>query len=148
MYSLEESTAKIQDALAARIDEIDGVICTGYNPTVAATIILSEWNQQPGNRRIHFVGIDTDEVVLDAIRRGDIDGTISQNPYGHGYISCMLVSLMLDGWVPRPDRYFINSGAVLVTRENVATFGDDVTAVTRRILSELETEYLERPGEG
>ena len=145
MESIETSTAKIQDALSARIAEIDGVICTGYTPTVAAATILSEWNQTPGNRRISFVGIDTDQVVLDAIRRGDIDATVSQNPYGHGYITCALLSYILDGWRPNPDNYFVNSGTVLVTKENVDTFQDDVMAITKQIMGELETKYLSPP---
>ena len=142
MESIETSTAKIQDALSARIEEIDGVICTGYTPTVAAATILSEWNQTPDNKRIHFVGIDTDSVVLDAIRQGAIDATISQNPYGHGYITCALLSYLLDGWQVNPDRYFINSGTVLVTKDNVDTFEGEVRAITARIMGELETKYL------
>ena len=103
MESIETSTAKIQDALSARIEEIAGVICTGYTPTVAAATILAEWNQAPDNKRIHFVGIDTDSVVLDAIPPGGaIDATISQNPYGHGYITCALLSYLLDGCRPIP----------------------------------------------
>ncbi len=153
MESIETSTAKIQDALSARIEEIDGVICTGYTPTVAAATILSEWNlqlssgrsQTPDNKRIHFVGIDTDSVVLDAIRQGAIDATISQNPYGHGYITCALLSYLLDGWQANPDRYFINSGTVLVTKDNVDTFEDEVRAITVRIMGELETKYLSPP---
>ena len=145
MESIETSTAKIQDALSARIEEIDGVICTGYTPTVAAATILSEWNQTPDNKRIHFVGIDTDSVVLDAIRQGAIDATVSQNPYGHGYITCALLSYLLDGWQANPDRYFINSGTVLVTKDNVDTFEDEVRAITAQIMGELETKYLSPP---
>lgn len=145
MESIETSTAKIQAALSARIDEIDGVICTGYTPTVAAATILSEWNGTPGNRRIRFVGIDTDEVVLDAIRQGHIDATVSQNPYGHGYISCALLSYLLDGWRPRAGQYFVNAGTVLVTGDNVDTFQDEIMAVTRRIIGQLETQYLSPP---
>lgn len=145
MVSLEECTTKIQDALAARIKEIDGIICTGYNPTVAAATLLSEWNQQQANRRIHFVGIDTDQVVLDAIRRGDIDATISQNPYGHGYITCTLLNYLLDGWTPRSAGYFIDSGAVLVKRDNVDSFNQEVKAITTRILDQLESQYLNPP---
>ena len=138
MVSLEECTTKIQDALAARIKEIDGIICTGYNPTVAAAMLLSEWNQQQANRRIHFVGID-------AIRRGDIDATISQNPYGHGYITCTLLNYLLDGWTPRSAGYFIDSGAVLVKRDNVDSFNQEVKAITTRILDQLESQYLNPP---
>ena len=145
MESIETSTAKIQDALSARIEEIDGVICTGYTPTVAAATILSEWNQVAENKRISFVGIDTDQVVLDAIRRGDIDATVSQNPYGHGYITCALLKYLLDGWKPNPDHYFVNSGTVLVTKDNVDTFQDDVMAITHGIMGELESKYLKAP---
>ena len=145
MESIETSTVKIQDALAARIEEIDGGICTGYTPTVAAATILSEWNQGEGNRRINFVGIDTDPVVLDAIRRGDIDATVSQNPYGHGYITCALLSYLLDGWRAHPEEYFVNSGTVLVTKDNVDTFHSDIMAITQQIMGELETKYLSPP---
>ena len=144
MESIETSTAKIQDALSARIDEIDGVICTGYTPTVAAATILSEWNRIEGNRRISFVGIDTDQVVLDAISRGDIDATVSQNPYGHGYITCALLSYLLDGWKANPEEYFINSGTVLVTKDNVDSFQDEIMGITHKIMGELETKYLVR----
>jgi len=145
MESIETSTTKIQDALSARIAEVDGVICTGYAPTVAAATILSEWNQASDNKRISFVGIDTDQVVLDAIRQGHIDATISQNPYGHGYITCALLNHMIDGWRPNPDNYFVNSGMVLVTADNVDTFQDDVMAITKQIMGELETKYLLAP---
>jgi len=145
MESIETSTAKIQDALSARIEEIDGVICTGYTPTVAAATILSEWNGTEGNRRISFVGIDTDQVVLDAIGRGDIDATVSQNPYGHGYITCALLSYLLDGWKANPDEYFINSGTVLVTKGNVDSFQDEIMGITRDIMGKLETKYLLPP---
>ena len=145
MESIEASTAKIQDALSARIEEIDGVICTGYTPTVAAATILSEWNGTEGNRRISFVGIDTDQVVLDAIGRGDIDATVSQNPYGHGYITCALLSYLLDGWKANPDEYFINSGTVLVTKGNVDSFQDEIMGITRDIMGKLETKNLLPP---
>jgi len=145
MTSFEESMGKIQDALSARIREIDGILCTGYTPTVAAATILSEWHAKPENRRIRFVGIDTDEVVLKAIEAGHIDGTIAQNPYGHGYISCKLLSYLLAGWKPKKGAYFVDTGATLVTQDNLKTFPDEVMAVTRSILAELETKYLAPP---
>lgn len=145
MTSFEESMGKIQDALSARIREIDGVLCTGYTPTVAATTILSEWHAKPENRRIRFVGIDTDEVVLKAIEAGHIDGTIAQNPYGHGYISCKLLSYLLRGWSPKKGTYFVDTGAILVTQDNLRTFRDEVLAATQSILGELETKYLDPP---
>ncbi len=123
--TVEEGTEKIQNAIAARINEIDGVVCTGYVITVAATTILKELHDS-GGKHIHFVGIDDDPPVLDAICTGQIDATISQNPYGHGYITCTLLKYLLDGWKPKEDVYFVNAGIAIVTKENVDTYFDDI----------------------
>ena len=55
------------------------------------------------------------------------------------------LSYLLDGWQANPDRYFINSGTVLVTKDNVDTFEDEVRAITAQIMGELETKYLSPP---
>jgi len=60
---VSDATTKIQSALAARADEIDGIICTGYNPTIAAAAVLTEWHRDPSHKRIRFVGIDTGPTV-------------------------------------------------------------------------------------
>ena len=52
----QKAREKIESALVARGDEVDGVICTGYTTTVAAALLLSAHNRQPGARRVHFVG--------------------------------------------------------------------------------------------
>lgn len=143
MTSIEEATEKIDNAIAAKRDEIDGIICTGYTTTVAATQILNEINAE--NREIAFVGIDDDPVVLDAIRKGTIDMTIAQNPYGHGYISMMILKLMADGYTPKDGKYFVNSGVAAVTSDNVDTYSEDLMDVTDEILGSLTTEYLEMP---
>ena len=133
---------KIEAALAARGDEIDGIITTGYNPTVAAAALLSERHKNPSNKRMRFVGIDTDPTVLQAIKDGYIDGTIAQNPFGHGYISCALLALMLDGYKPTQAYQFIEAGDVLITKENVDTYAQEVDAITQKIKDNLTTKYL------
>jgi len=143
MTSIEEAMEKIENAMAANIDKLDGIICTGYTTTVAAASILSPHNQS-GADRIAFVGIDDDPAVLEAIANGSIDATIAQNPYGHGYLSCQLISLMLDGYKPKPGKYFVNAGLAVVKQDNVDTYSNDLTAVTQDILSSLTTEYLEK----
>jgi ribose transport system substrate-binding protein len=141
----QQSRIKIESALVARGDEIDGVICTGYTTTVAAAILLTEHNQKPGAKRIRFVGLDTDDRVLAAIRSGAIDATLAQNPFGHGYISCALLDLMLKGWKPVKDYQFIDSGCVPVTKENVDSFQTGIEAMTRTIVADLKTKYLLPP---
>lgn len=141
----QEAREKIESALVARGDDVDGVICTGYTTTVAAAVLLSEHNRKPGAKRIHFVGLDTDPRVLAAIRDGSIDMTLAQNPHGHGYISCELLSLMLHGWKPRHKYQFIDSGCIPVTRANLDTFQSDIDRVTARIVSQLKTKYFLPP---
>jgi ribose transport system substrate-binding protein len=135
----------IESALVARGDEVDAVICTGYTTTVAAATLLSELNNRPGARRIRFVGLDTDDRVLATIRNGSIDMTLAQNPFGHGYISCALLDLVLQGWKPATDYQFIDSGCVPVTRENVDSFQPGIEEMTRTIVADLKTKYLNPP---
>jgi ribose transport system substrate-binding protein len=139
--TVEEGVEKIQNAVSAQLNEIDGIVTTGYVITVAATTILSELHDS-GAKKIRFVGIDDDPLVLDAIRDGKIDATIAQNPYGHGYITCTLLKYLLDGWKPKGDAYFVNAGIAVVTKENVETYFDDILAVTKGIVDSLDEEYL------
>jgi ribose transport system substrate-binding protein len=145
MTQVNEATTKIQSALAARADEIDGIITTGYNPTIASAAILTEWHKDPKHKRIKYIGIDTGDTVLKAIRDGSIDATVAQNPYGHGYISCAILKLMLDGWTPKKDYQFINAGIVIVTKANVDTYTAEVKKITDGIVADLETKYLDPP---
>jgi ribose transport system substrate-binding protein len=145
MTQVSEATVKIQSALAARMNEIDGMITTGYNPTIAAASVLTEWHKDPSHKRIRFIGIDTGATVLQAIRDGAIDATVAQNPPGHGYISCMLLKLLLDGWTPVKDYQFIDAGIVIVTKDNLETYASDVRKITDGIAADLKTRYLRPP---
>ncbi len=142
MTTVSEATTKIQGGLAARGQEIDAIIATGYNPTVAAAAILTEWHKDPKHKRIHFIGIDTDKTVIQAIRDGYIDGTIAQNPFAHGYIPIGLLKLMLDGWKPVKPYQFVEAGDVLVTKANIDTYEQEINAITDQIKKDLTTKYL------
>ncbi len=145
MLQVSEGMTKIQSALAARGKEIDGIITTGYNPTIAAAAILTEWHKDPKNKRIRFIGIDTGPTVMQAIRDGNIDATVAQNPFGHGYVSTTIAKMMLDGWTPRKDYQYINAGIVVVTKANIDTYTNDVKKITAQIVEDLKTKYLEPP---
>jgi len=145
MSQVSEATNKIQSALAARAGQIDGIITTGYNPTIAAAAILAEWHKNPQHKRIRFIGIDTGPTVLQAIRDGSIDATVAQNPFGHGYISCAILKMMLDGWTPTQDYQFVNAGIVLVNKSNIDTYPKEVRKLTDAILADLKTKYLNPP---
>jgi ribose transport system substrate-binding protein len=144
MASVEEATQKVGDALSANIDKVDGIIATGYTPSVAIAQVLTEYKARDGARTIHAVGIDTDEVVMQAIKDGVMDGTIVQNPYGHGYLSMLLLQYLSEGYKPKADAYFVDAGFAFATQENLETYAEDVLAVTEQIKSELLDKYLEK----
>jgi ribose transport system substrate-binding protein len=142
---LGEATTKIQSALAARAHEIDGIIATGFNPTVAAASILTEWHKDPHHKRIRFVGIDTQATVLQAIREGAIDATIAQNPFGHGYASCAFLKLLLEGWTPQKEYQFVNAGFLIVRRDNLDSFPAEIRRMTDSLVADLKIRYLKPP---
>jgi ribose transport system substrate-binding protein len=93
------------------------------------------------------VGIDTDDVVMQAIEDGVMYGTIVQNPYGHGYLSLLLLKYLSEGYVPRPDAYFVDAGFAFATQDNLETYNQDILKVTEQIKNDLLDKYLMKEGE-
>lgn len=144
MTSVDEATVKVGDVLSANIDEVDGIIATGYTPSVAIAQALTEYKSQGGERTIHAVGIDTDPIVMTAIEEGIMDGTIVQNPYGHGYLSLLLLQYLSEGYKPKADAYFVDAGFAYANQDNLETYSEDILKVTEQIKAELLDKYLEK----
>lgn len=120
LTSQEEATDKISNTISSLGDKLNGMIATGYVPTVATSLILTDLK----NTNISFVGIDTDQAVLDAIKNGNVTGTFGQNSYFHGYRAALYLKYLADGFVPKEDYVFINSGGPIVSKDNLDTFND------------------------
>jgi ribose transport system substrate-binding protein len=144
MTSVDEATVKVSDALSANIDKVDGIIATGYTPTVAIAQVLTEYKSKDGARTIHAIGIDTDPIVMTAIKDGIMDGTIVQNPYGHGYLSLLLLQYLSEGYKPKADAYFVDAGFAYANKDNLETYSEEILKVTEQIKSELLDKYLEK----
>jgi ribose transport system substrate-binding protein len=142
MKSAEEAVQKVTDAVAANSTTVDGIIATGFTPSVAIAQVLTDYKAQGGDRTIHAVGIDTDPIVIKAIEDGVMDGTISQNPFGHGYLSTLALMCMADGYAPKAGVYRVDTGTAFVTKANLGTFADDIAKVTAQIKDKLLTDYL------
>ena len=138
----ESADQKINSFLAARGAEIDGIVTTAYVPsTVAATAL-----RNLGDGRIRMIGIDDDPIVLNAIRDGIIDGTMAQNPYGQAYVGAQVLALLKHGCTPAEDApYFVDSGTLLISADNVETYGEDLKALTAQISEEFPSLYLTCP---
>ena len=144
----EAADQKINALLAAQKDQIGGMIATGYIPSVVASTAL----RNLGDKRIKFVGIDDDPIVLDAIRDGFVSGTMAQNPYGQAYVSAYVLDLLASGTctvkadapfieTPQTAR-FIDSGTLLISGDNVDTYQDDLKTLTADIQASFQDKYL------
>ncbi|ODT66461.1 MAG: sugar ABC transporter substrate-binding protein [Pelagibacterium sp. SCN 63-23] len=144
----EAADQKINALLAAQKDEIGGMIATGYIPSVVASTAL----RNLGDKRIKFVGIDDDPIVLDAIRDGFVSGTMAQNPYGQAYVSAYVLDLMASGTctakadapfvvTPQTAR-FIDSGTLLISADNADSYQDDLKTLTADIQASFKDKYL------
>jgi ribose transport system substrate-binding protein len=140
--SSDEAVSKIESALSANADSVDGIIATGFNPYVGLATMLPDYYAKHQGKHIVTVTIDTDPSVTKAIQDGVIDGTIAQNPAGQGYISMKVLTMLLDGYHPVGTATTIESGDVFVTKDNLTTYETDLDAVTKQILADLPTKYL------
>ena len=140
--SQEEADKKINSFLAARGDEIDGIITTAYVPSVVAATAL----RNIGDKRIKMVGIDDDPIVLDAIRDGFVYGTMAQNPYGQAYVGAQVLSLLLTGCTYKSDApSYIDSGTLLITKDNIDSYQEDLKELTKEISAGSADKYLDCP---
>jgi ribose transport system substrate-binding protein len=144
----EAADQKINALLGAQKDEIGGMIATGYIPSVVASKVL----RTLGDKRIQFIGIDDDPIVLEAIKDGFVAGTMAQNPYGQGYIGAYVMDIMASGgctikedapWVETPQtKKFIDSGTLVINSANLETYKDDLKKITADIQGKFKDTYL------
>jgi len=92
---------------------IDGI----FTPNASTTIgMLMALRTQGFAGKVKFVGFDSTEQLTDALRKGQIDGLVLQNPMNMGYLGVKAVvrHLKKENVEPR-----IDTGVVLVTKENI-----------------------------
>jgi ribose transport system substrate-binding protein len=141
---------KINAFLAANAKNVDGIVTTAWIPAVVAATSL----RNLGDKRIKMVGIDHDQVVLDAIKDGFVFGTMLQNPYGQGYIGSYALNLIRGGCTVKADApfaktaqtaHFIDSGTVFVGADKVAKYQEAMVGITKEIMKGFKDTYLDCP---
>jgi ribose transport system substrate-binding protein len=134
--AFEVAAMKIDSLLAARADEIDGMVATAYVPTVVSSEAF---------KRIKFIGIDDDTKVLQAIKDGYITGTMTQSPYGQAYIGLEALRLLKSGYTVKEGVYFIDSGSFLVTADNVDRYAEILKTNAMKMLETFAEDYFNPP---
>ena len=69
------------------------VLIYAYNPK--AILEAARSKQMVG--KIKIVGFDENDVTLDGINKGEIEGTVVQDPFNYGYESVRLLSILAKG---------------------------------------------------
>ncbi|PWJ11752.1 sugar ABC transporter substrate-binding protein [Jannaschia seohaensis] len=143
----EPAEEKINAYLAAHAGDVDGIITTAWVPAVVAANAL----RRIGDKRIKMVGIDHDEVVMNAIRDGYVHGTMLQNPYGQGYIGSFVADRLRSGCEVKADApfksialtdKFIDSGTVFAGIDAVDNYVASMQAITAELMEGFEDTYL------
>lgn len=101
-------------------NEVDGIFAPNESSAVGTADVL---RSQGLNQKILLMGFDASKPLLDAIREGDIIGSILQDPYRMGYMSTYYCVQHLRGHNINNNRVNLSesTGEYLITRENLDT---------------------------
>ena len=139
-----EASAKIENTMNANEGKIDAIVSLGFTCTQALVTTLGDYYERGGDKII-CMGIDTDDLIFEGLRNDILDATVAQNSWGIGYISGEVLRLEADGWQPKEGKYHIDTGIVLVTKDNIDSYDKDLQDLTKEIVASLTTEYMEKP---
>jgi ribose transport system substrate-binding protein len=71
---------------------------------------------------------------------------MAQNPYGQAYIGAQVLGLLKKGCTPKADApYYIDSGTLLISSENIDSYQEDLKELTQGISAEFADKYLDCP---
>jgi ribose transport system substrate-binding protein len=102
--------------LIAHKDKLDGVFAVNES---SATGMLIALRSQGLNGKVRFVAFDSSEPLLQAIREGDVDGTIVQDPYRMGYLGVWNLVKHLEGYDVSAGGTDLGTGEYVVTKDNL-----------------------------
>lgn len=112
----ETAFAKGESLLLAQKAEtgaVNGIFTPNESTTFGMLLALKKSNL---NKKMKFVGFDASEKLIGALRDGDVDGLVVQNPFNMGYLAVKTMADHLRG--KKVDKR-IDTGARLVTKENL-----------------------------
>ncbi|KRV47875.1 sugar ABC transporter substrate-binding protein [Wenjunlia vitaminophila] len=135
---LQTAQKAVADLLAAKGQEIDGIVTTAYNPAVAAAEAVKN-----SGSRAKVVAIDDDAKILDSIKDGSVSATVVQNPAGQAEIGAWALALLqTEQCVMTTPGQVVDSGSFVVTKENVAGYDRDRQAKTDELKKQFADELL------
>jgi ribose transport system substrate-binding protein len=98
-----------------KIKEADGIFCPNESSTFGCLLALRQ-NNLAG--KVKLIGFDTSPPLIEAIKKGEVQAVVAQNPKKMAHEGVKLVLEKIKGQEVPP---LVDSGAVLVTKENLDT---------------------------
>jgi ribose transport system substrate-binding protein len=123
----ESAQNAVSSLLASRGSEVDGIVSTAYNPSVA---IANEF-RRTNEKRIVAVAVDIDQTVLDAIKDGYILATRAVSPYEIAYLGVLSLKLAIDGCEWKDPDFTLYVPYATVTADKVDTLVTDQEAAAK-----------------
>lgn len=94
-------------------DEVQGIFTPNESSTAGMLSALEDIGKAG---KVSFVGFDSSQNFIDAINKDRLHGIVVQNPFNMGYLG---VKTMVDSLLGRPVNRKIDTGVMLVTKENM-----------------------------
>jgi len=96
--------------------DVDGIFCVNETLTVGMTMALRNIGRAGG--KVKLVGFDVGTAAVEALRKGDVQALVVQNPLRMGYLCVTTMVDYLQGKKVPPQ---IDTGVFLVTPDNIET---------------------------
>ncbi|KYF80927.1 sugar ABC transporter substrate-binding protein [Sorangium cellulosum] len=112
-----ETAFKRSESLLLALDAAEGAIDGVFTPNESTTFgMLQALRKTNVARKVKFVGFDTSEKLLGALRDGDIEALVVQHPFNMGYVAVKTMVAHLRG---EPVEKRIDTGSRVVTRQDL-----------------------------
>lgn len=122
-----ETAEKASENLLASLGATGGGVQGVFAPNESTTFGMLRALRQAGLAgKVHFVGFDASDKLVDAVRAGDIDGLVVQRPFEMGYLAIKTLVGNIRGQAVEKR---IDTGSTLVTKSNVDT--PDIQALVK-----------------
>jgi ribose transport system substrate-binding protein len=95
--------------------DLQGIFTPNESSTVGMLLAVQDFGKAG---KVRFVGFDASEILVQALRAGELDGLVVQNPVRMGYLGVMTMVAHLQG---KPVEKRVDTGVALVTNENMQT---------------------------
>ena len=93
--------------------QLQGIFCVNESATVGMLLALQDIDRAG---KVVFIGFDSNEILIEAIRTQQLQGVVVQNPFRMGYLG---VKTMVEHLLGRPIEKRIDTGVIMVTPERL-----------------------------